>query len=252
MADWHGVINVKNSKTYDAFQNAIFVSRNSTFNAEDSWFVGTGGPVIIAQSEHIDGTEYKACTTNITNCVLDTHLVGDELWFKSLNASSEVMKISALGQGVQQIIGALSQNQVNVTWVNKDGKMNIQALMMRSGGIEGMADGLVKGSLTIDGVGRDRDYNPLILVGQAAPSTAWEKLMVSAAYQGGKQLLTVYDATGTAHTVYFDQSASMLFDMSGNALYASAEAQGFFAAIATAEVLFLDYGGLTIALELYH
>ena len=62
----------------------------------------------------------------------------------------------------------------------------------------------------------------------------------------------VYDAQGGAHTVYFDQSASMLFDMSGNALYASAEAQSFIATIATAEVLFLDYGGLTIALELYH
>lgn len=251
MADWHGVINVKNSKTYDAFQNAVFVSRNSVFNAEDSYFVGTGGPVIIAQSEHIDGTEYKACTTNITNCVLDTHLVGDELWFKSLGASAEVAKISALGLGVQQIVAALSQNQVNVTWV-KDGKMNIQALMMRSGGIEGMADGLVKGSLTIDGVGRNRDYNPLLLVGQAAPSTAWENILISPAYQGGKQILTVYDAQGGAHTVYFDQSQSMLFDMSGTALYASAEAQGFFAAIATAEVLFLDYGGLTIALELYH
>ena len=250
MADWHGVINVKNSKTYDAFQNAVFVSRNSVFNAEDSYFVGTGGPVIIAQSEFVNNYEYKSCTTNITNCVLDTHLVGDELWFKSLGASGEVAKISALGQGVQQIVAALSQNQVNATWV-KDGKMNIQALLMRSGGIEGLADGYVMGNLTIDGVGRDRNYNIQNLA-TGNPQTDWEKLMLTPAYQSGKQLLTVYDAQGGAHTVYFDQSASMLFDMSGNALYASAEAQGFITAIATAEVLFLDYGGLTIALELYH
>ena len=255
MADWHGTVNVNHSKTYDAFQNAVFVSRNSTFTAEDSYFIGTGGPVVIAQSEYVNNGEYvyKAANATFTGCVLETSLVGDELWFKSLNASEEVMKIAALGNGVNQIISALTKNtekEVKVNWTKKEGDlelMNIMTLLMRSGGIESMADGMVMGSMTIDGVGVDRNYNFY-----DATVTRWEMIMQTSAYQSGKQLLTVYDADGTAHTVYFDLATEMLYDLSGTAIYASAEAAGFFAAIDAADVLFLDYGGLSITLELYH
>ena len=278
LADFGGILTITNSKCFDAYQNAAFATRASKLTIDHSYFNGTGGPVIITQSELKKEFKYNGVTYNdmrfspdtvITNSVLETHLYGDELWFNALGVSSLAKDIATLGN-----LGDLGK------WTNANGQMNIKAVLMGSGTKAALADCDIEGSLTTDDVSFSRwgddatwqtirnyqipafdtDGNPVIVNGQL--------LMVNA-LENSVPFLTVYYG-GQAYTVWTDGKGHLydlnMRELTKETIYSDTvdpPTEGYnhaliYQAFTTTNTntntneIVLTQGGLSVVLEFYH
>ena len=238
-SDITGILTANDVKCYDSYQNAIFLYENAKAYFNRSYFNGTGGPVVICQSPKDDSTNVYAKPTFIADAstVMETHVTGEEIWFKAVNAASIVSNIKALGAGLSA--AGLGD------FVDKNGKMNIQGLLMSNGANaeEAVTAIGVSGNLTVG------DTSAIRLADNDLWSTISGLFEVNAALAVAP-FLTVYDSTGTAHTVYFNGSSFSTLDGAefGTALEHLAIAEAFKAA----DQVVLTQGGISVIFELYH
>ncbi len=252
-----GVLNVKDSKCYDSYQNSAFVWADSVFNVENTYINGSGGPVILSQSvkETVNGTEmYLSPVTNITGSEVETHVTGEEIWFKAVGATSIVGNIKALGAGLDQLVSAVTGamgNTVHANWTDDSGKMNIKGIIMpRGSSTDALVDGMIQGTATFDGEGVVRWYEAT-----ENHNPDWYAILTNPYFQAGAPFLTVVGADGTEHTIYFvqDGQAGTFYDMNGLAIGTeSPDTAAIIAAFASADQIVLHQGGLSAVFELYH
>lgn len=255
--DYTGVLNVKDSKCYDSYQNSAFVWADSVFNVENTYINGSGGPVILSQSvkETVNGTEmYLSPVTNVTGSEVETHVTGEEIWFKAVGATSIVGNIKALGAGLDQLVSTVTGamgNTVHANWTDDEGKMNIRAIIMpRGSSTDALVDGMIQGTATFDGVGIERWYEAT-----ANHNPDWYAILTNPYFQAGAPFLTVVGADGTEHTIYFVQQgeSGTFYDMNGLAIGTqSPDTAAIIAAFASADQIVLHQGGLSAVFELYH
>lgn len=256
--DYTGTLNVEDSKCYDSYQNAAFVWADSVLNVNNSFINGSGGPVIISQSvkETVNGTEmYLNPVTNVNGTKAETHVTGEEIWFKAVGATNLIGNIKALGGGLDQLVSQFTKlvlgQPTNANWVDGQGKMNIKAtLMPRGTGIEALTDGMIQGTATFDGAGFKRWYE------QTENFNAdWAAILQNPYFQAGAPFLSVTAEDGTVHTVYFIQKGELgsFYDMNGLEIGTqSPDTAAIIGAFAAADQVALHQGGLSVIFELYH
>ena len=225
-------LSVSNAKCYDSYQNAAYAYSNTRLTITDSYLNGCGGPVILSTGVIEDGW-YPI--TVVENTVAETYVTGEEIWFVAVNATSLVSQMQALGAGLEA--GGLGN------FVDADGKMNIQGVLMPSGS---KADEVItgvqtEGSMTFDGQGANRFHD----------NETWLSIYNHPAFAMGAAFLTVTDAEGNTYTVY-NAGTAELFDMNGNVLGTDASHAAILAAFQNAESITLSQGGLSIVFEFYH
>ena len=233
-----GHIVVKNSKCYDSYQNSAFVWGECTLTIDNSYLNGSGGPIIISMSV-LDGNEvYRNPVVTVTGSTIDTSLTGEEIWFKSVGATTLIGSIKAVGDGVNTM---LAQVGAAGNIVDGDGKMNIKGALMREGNdISALNDAMIQGAIYTDGTGIDRWYT-------AQP---WGTIINHPAFAQAAPFLTVYDQAGTAHTIFYN--GVTFCDLMNNPIGTQAAHADLIAAFAAADEIVLQQGGLSVLFELYH
>ena len=231
-------LTVSNSKCFDSYQNAAFVWADSTLNLIDTYINGCGGPAIIAQSVW---DEDRHPIVNVTGGKLETHLSGQEIWFTAVNANAIVGQIKGLGAG---LYGAGLGN-----FVDANGQMNIMGAIMANGSsateiVTGIG---AQGSILIEGEGMNRF--------QSAENVHWMTILQISQYAAQMTgsmppFLTVYDAAGTAYTIYYN--GSTFVDLAGNAFGTDPSHQAIAMAFMQADTIVLTQGGLSVVFEYYH
>ena len=233
-------LTVSNSKCFDSYQNAAFVWADSTLNLIDTYINGCGGPAIIAQSVW---DEDRHPTVTVTGGKLETHLSGQEIWFTAVNATSIVGQIKALGSG-------LYANGLG-NFVDAKGQMNIMGAIMANGSSAAeIVTGIgAQGSIFVDGDGISRYQTP--------DNIQWAIMMQISQYAAQMTgsmppFLTVYDAEGTAYTLYSDGVG--LYDLNNTPFnpYGSMEHAAIAQAFMQADTIVLTQGGLSVVFEYYH
>ena len=234
----YGNMVVTNAKCFDSYQNAAFVFANSSLTMTDSYVEGCGGPIIIAQSLI---NENKHPTVNVTDTMLKTGVEGTEIWFNAVGATAIVGQIKGLG-------AALGYAGLG-NFVDGSGKMNIMGALMANGNnateiITGIA---AQGSIFVDEKGIDRTISAEN-IDWLTMKTISEQAMAAGA--GIPPFLTVYDAQGTAYTIYTD--GTNFYDLSGKALGTDASHMALMAAFQAADTIVLTQGGLSVVFAFYH
>ena len=263
LGDFGGRIVVNDSKIYDSYQNAAFTARHSYLEINGSFISGTGGPVIITQGEYVetyDGVTYDRYfnpTTVVNRTVMDSSLKGDEVWFKAVQATALVDQIKAIGTGVDMVVNGigtyidslsgntLGYRNAHANIVDATGKMNIKGVLMPSGDVTtvfGEIGKNVGGSFLIDGDGIDRNLSET--------NADWASIYYHPAYQKGAPIVTAIGPDGVAQSIWTDNVN--FYDMAGNSVASSPNAQAIFAAFSTADELVLHYNGLSVIFQLYH
>lgn len=247
--DFQGKLTVNKSKCYDSYQNAAFVWSNTVLTVNDSFINGTGGPVIIAQSIK-ENNNYFNPIVNLNNTIAETHVTGQEIWFNAVGAVAIVPQITALSAGVNQMLETAAG--VKGGWVDNTGKMNIKAILMPRGNNaqEALSDGMIQGTILNDGQGIERWYDPT----NENFSMEWATILQHPAFAQGAPFITVYDAAGTAHTLYLVQEGQngTFYDLNNNALGTDPSHMAIIQAFATADEIILHQGGLSVLFEMYH
>ena len=231
-------LTVKNSKCYDSYQNAAFMWGDATLNLIDTYINGCGGPAIIAQSVW---NENRHPVVNVTGGEIETHLGGQEIWFTAVQATAIVGQIKALGAGLQQAgLGNLT---------DANGQLNIKTALMAKGfSADEIVSGLdAQGIVSINGAGMDRFQTP-----ENAHWITIYQISQYAATMSGQMppFFTVYDAQGTAYTIYYN--GVTFVDLAGNALGTDASHMALAAAFMQANTITLTQGGLSVVFEFYH
>lgn len=253
--DFTGYMFLNDCKCFDSYQNAAFVWANSQFIVNDSFLSGSGGPLVIAMSIEDNGL-YHNPITKFNNTKLDNHITGEEVWFKAVGATAIVPQIKALGSGVNTMLekaGAMFGASFKGSWVDAKGQMNIKAVLMpeAENAEQALTDAMIQGTIHVDGVGIDRWYDPT----SESFNMEWATILQSQAFAAGAPFITVHDAAGNAHTVYFVQqgNSGTFYDLSGNVLGSDpANHAAIIQAFATADEIILNQGGLSIIFEMYH
>ncbi len=240
------ILTANNVKCYNSYQNAVFVWENSKAYFNDSYLNGSGGPMIICSSPEIGSTKvYTTPTFVANNTVVETHLTGEEIWFTAVNATTVVGQIKALNAALQYAgLGSFVANDAN-------GTMNIEGLIMASGdNAETIIGGYnAQGAIAFDGAGMDR------ILTETNVNWAYIKQITEGALlaSGGTQMppfFTVYDAAGTAYTIYYN--GTTLVDLTGAELGTQESHVAIAAAFTAAENVTLTQGGLSVVFEFYH
>lgn len=236
--EYKTTLTVTDSKCYDSYQNAAFLWGDATLNLVDTYINGCGGPAAIAQSVW---NENRHPIFNVTGGIIETHLGGQEIWFNAVQATAIVGQIKGLGAGLQQAgLG---------NFVDANGQMNIKAALMATGySADEIVSGLgAQGSLDIDGDGISRF--------QSAENVEWMTILQISQYAAQMTgsmppFLTVYDAAGTAYTVYYN--GTTFVDLAGNAFGTQPAHQAMALAFMQADQIVLTQGGLSVVFEYYH
>ena len=231
-------LTVKNSKCYDSYQNAAFMWGDATLNLIDTYINGCGGPAIIAQSVW---DENRHPILNVTGGEIETHLGGQEIWFTAVQATAIVGQIKGLGMGLQQAgLGNIA---------DANGQLNIKVALMSKGySADEIVTGLnAQGSIMVDGKGMDRFQTP--------ENVHWMTIYQISQYANQMTgamppFFTVYDAQGTAYSIYYN--GVTFVDMAGNALGTDASHALIAVAFMQADTVTLTQGGLSVVFELYH
>ena len=250
-AEMRGHLDVTGVKCYDSYQNALFIWGDCRVSVADSFINGTGGPIAINMSV-LENNEYFSPEVQFDNTVLETALSGSEVWFKAVNATSIIGGIQALGYGVDQMVSTATGGQMNANWVDATGNMNILSVLMPKGNdTSALQDGMIEGTVTVDGNGIERWYNP------ATPENInpdWVNILQNPAFAAGAPFITAFDAEGNAHTLYFVQQgdSGTFYDVQGRVLGTDVSHQAIIMAFATSEIAVLHQGGLSVIFELNH
>lgn len=247
MPNTEGDIYLNGCKSYDSYQNTAFVWGASIFEANNSFFNGTGGPVVIAQSVLPDGMDvHFDPIVRINNTEMDTSLSGDEIWFKAVGATGIIGQVKANG-------AALGQAGLG-NWVSGD-KMNIKGALMNNSdnAADALTDVYVQGGIYTDGAGLDRFMT----------SETWMTILTHPALAQGAPFLVVHDQAGNAYVLYHNgtnlcdltgrvfDATSIGADMSNPSLGTLNHA-AIYQAFATADEITLHQGGLSVLFEFYH
>ena len=170
-----------------------------------------------------------------------THLSGQEIWFTAVNANAIVGQIKGLGAG---LYGAGLGN-----FVDAKGQMNIMgAIMAKGSSATEIVTGIgAQGSILIEGEGMNRF--------QSAENVHWMTILQISQYAAQMTgsmppFLTVYDAAGTAYTIYYN--GSTFVDLAGNAFGTDPSHQAIAMAFMQADTIVLTQGGLSVVFEYYH
>ena len=241
--DYGGDIFANDVKCYDSYQNAAMAWADSTLSFKNSYLNGCGGPVVIVQSV-VDENKHPTFVTE--NTVVETQVTGEEIWFNAINAGAIISPIKALGAGLEKAgLG---------NFVNKDGKMNITALLMKDGSdaTAVIANPYTQGSVNIDGYGIER------WIGNN--DTEWvSKVLTSPTFGGGAPILSTVDANGKTHYVagvpndaYNENDPASLPFFFVDPTTMSAPSAEAAMAFMTAEYITLSQGGISVVFELYH
>ena len=235
-SDTKSSIEANNVKCYDSYQNAAMAWGEAAVHFVDSYLNGSGGPIAIATSVYTDNLHP---TITLSNTITETHLEGNEIWFSALNATAAVSQMKALSAG----IGGAGLG----SFVDSTGKMNVMGLLMAEGfSAEAVIGGInAQGLMTFDNSGMNR------YVDQATWGTIYQHSQYIYSIAGNfPAYLTVYDAAGTAYTVWSD--GTNLFDLAGKAFGTDVSHQAIAVAFMSAKTVTLSQGGMTITFELYH
>jgi len=247
--DYQGNLTVNDSKCYDSYQNGAFVWSDATLTLNNTYINGTGGPVIIAMSVKEDDVYYNP-TVIVNGGNIETHVSGEEIWFTAVGANALIPQIKALGSGVNDMIQAATQGAFKGNWVDENGKMNIEAILMpRGNNVEALNDGYIQGTASIDGVGIDRWYEAT-----ENHNPEWYSILTNPAFAAGAPFITAFDQDGNAHTLYLvqDGASGTFYDLSGKVLGTDASHQAIIMAFATTDKAVLHQGGLSVVFEFYH
>lgn len=245
-AEYHGDLDLNDVKCYDAYQSAIFVWGDSILNVHNTFMNGAGGPVIMPQSINVDGTYYNPVVTVTGVGNIETHLGGQEAWFKSVDPTGTVVSnITALGGGLSQFLTAVKG--VSCNFVDGDGMMNMKVLLMPGGSnaADALADVMAQGTVKIgddSGIERWREGD-----------TFWADIYAFMGYNptaAGAPFLTVKGADGTDYTMCYAGDLGFI-DLQGNAVSPATHAE-LLDAFATADEIILSQGGMSMLFELYH
>ena len=232
-ADYGGDMSISNVKCYDSYQNAAFIWGNSTFNVENSYLVGCGGPVILSQSV-VSNNSNPIVTT--TGSVINTSVTGQEIWFTAVGATAIMPSIDTLSTNLEAIgLGSLK----------KDGKMNIMGTLMANG--NGLADAIdirAQGSIFINGDGINRfDTNDDWLIMKAITGNDLSDMTKIPPF------LTV-NSNGEAYTIWTD--GTNFYDLTIPSPYPTPASTDLLAKFMTADTITLTQGGLSVVFEFYH
>lgn len=245
--DFGGMVTANKIKCYDSYQNPIFVWGDSEAYFYDSYIIGAGGPIAICQSPERDGQKdvYTIPVIVTENTVLETNLVGNEIWFSAINATTVAAQIQALGTGFHSNTGFGN-------FVDKSGKMNIKAVLMPEGSDVSAVIGnpYTSGAMNIGGTAISKDFtNP-------DPQTyaLWHSILTHSAFQQGAPFLTVRDDQGNYHTLYMvtEGPAAGIYDLNNRPLGTDASHAAIAAAFQNADQIMLTQGGLAVVFEYYH
>ena len=241
--DYEGSINATNVKCYDSYQNAGYAWGKSEITFTDSYIYGCGGPIIIAQSDKDVPDQHPVIT--FVNTVTETHVVGNEIWFKAVGADQLMDDIIALSMGLK----LPNPNGLGVgSFVDDQGKMNVISAIIASGtDAQTVITGInAQGSVSIDSVEFSRF--------QTADNLNWAyiKGITEAAMQTGQipPFFTVTGADGNVYSIYFN--GSTFVDLQGAALGTDASHASIIGAFMTAKTITLTQGGLSVTFEFYH
>ena len=191
--DYGATMTVSHAKCYNSYQNAVYVWGNSEFVLTNSYIDGCGGPAIIAQSFPL--REGAVPNVVVTDSVVNTSLVGNEVWFEATSADTIIGQLKALGQVLEmyQLGTFVDNNMVNI----------MAAIMVDGVDAEEIASDInAQGKLFIDDAGIDRT--------QSAENLHWALIKgiseFAASQPGGMfpPFFTVYGEDGTPYTFYFN------------------------------------------------
>lgn len=247
--DYQGNLTVNDSKCYDSYQNGAFAWSDVTLTLNNTYINGTGGPVIITMSVKEDDVYYNP-TVIVNGGNIETHVSGEEIWFTAVGANALIPQIRALGSGVNDMIQTATKGAFKGNWVDEDGKMNIEAILMPVGNnVEALNDGYIQGTASIDGVGIDRWYEAT-----ENHNPEWYSILTNPAFAAGAPFITAFDQDGNAHTLYLvqDGASGTFYDLSGKVLGTDASHQAIIMAFATTDKAVLHQGGLSVVFEFYH
>ena len=245
--DYGGMVTANKIKCYDSYQNPIFVWGDSEAYFYDSYIIGAGGPIAICQSPERDGQKdvYTIPVLVTENTVLETHLAGNEIWFSAVNATAIAGQIQALGVGFHSNTGLGN-------FVDKSGKMNIQAVLMPEGSdvVSVINNPYTSGAMNIGGTAISKDFtNP-------DPQTyaLWGSILTHSAFQQGAPFLTVRDDQGNYHALYMvtEGPAAGIYDLNNRPFGTDASHAVIAAAFQNADQIMLTQGGLAVMFEYYH
>lgn len=251
--DYFCVMDVKNVKCYDSYQNAIYLWGNVQATFTDSYFSGAGGPMAIVSSPKIDGV-YTSPVFIANNTVFETHVHTQSVWVEAVNGT-------AILAGIDTLSTQLSANGLGSLFIKDstsiyNNTINIQGLLMPEGSDAAVVIGGIdaQGSLSIDGKGVDRNQTAENMLWNTIVYITKGNMQVDGAGNVNPQtippFMTVYDAQGTAYTVFSDGTA--LYDLQGRAIGTDASHQAIMAAFMTSDTIVLTQGGISVVLEFYH
>ncbi len=241
-ADYHGDLNLNDIKCDDSYQDAIYVWGDSIVNVHNMFMKDAGGPVIMAQSVNRDGVYYNPTVTITGIGNIETHVSGQEAWFKSVDPTgTAVGGILAVASGLNSLM--TNEAGTACTWVDGDGMMNMQVMVMANGSsaAAAMSDVMAQGSVKIGengGIERWRD-------GDTFWSDVFTAIMNGA---GAAPFVTVQGADGTYYSLMFNGN---FVDLQGNAVSSSTHAD-LLEAFSTADEIIFSMGGMSILFDLYH
>ena len=258
--DYQGYMCVNDSKCYDSYQNAVFAWADSTMAVNDSYIYGTGGPIVIAQSaQPVSSGPHYSPDVVINNTKLETHVTGEEVWFKSVGATATISQIKGLGYGLDQLINGAGKMvnpalNLHANFVGADGKMNATATLMNnaSNADQALTDIHVEGNVLTDGTGINRWYEGENM--DPTWATIYYAMTTVKPELAGAPILVTYDASGAAQILIYDGNAISGFcDMNGNAIGTDlANQAAIINNFATADEVVLYMGGLAVMFDLYH
>ena len=81
-------INLKNVKSYDAYQSILYNYRGGNLNVKDSELKRAGGPVMLVNFDYDSADERQILNVNFENTILESWVSGLEPWF-SVNGATE-------------------------------------------------------------------------------------------------------------------------------------------------------------------
>lgn len=143
--DYHGTLTINNFKSYDAFQNILFVYGGTNVNITNSIMMRCGGPVMLLQHPSPDTNKNSSMPMiNIDeNTQMESFVIGNESWFTKYGATTTAGLISAMSQ----VFG--ENGYVFETEGIKKGKMNLLGVFMSNGYSGGNGAYETQGKLTI-------------------------------------------------------------------------------------------------------
>lgn len=233
--DYFGITNINHIKSYDAFQNNLFVFGGSTVNITNSIFGQCGGPAIISATTPKDNDK-KLNGFPIVNVDQNTQISslvnGLEPWFRQY-------PVEALLAALQNVENFIGDPNGETGIINTDGKMNLI-----DGGIQikDTGFGTYNGIFTIE-LKEENVVNPLL--------ATFKSDMINT---GGNPIPTMADlASYGALVVYGSDGSYLVTDgkqpLQSNGTFAAAKYVTIFLPIYTGETL---VGGFTVVLEYFH